>query len=304
MTNKNNDFVEENPFQYLKLRWLVFWFFLMMIVFAIQLSIISELIFKKSIDTESPFYNEIIIPILIILIFIFLIGWLLRQFDLIGIKTEHLIGKIPPHYKWLNLVTLVIGHSFMFSGIYRILAYLISFIYPEYVQFHLEKYALEFLQSPDSLSETLLFSIFGIMLYFITVVVLHRLSYKWGQKNTFIIFALFYFILGLHFIPFMFAYLTEFIIFPLIYLESLSFIVLIISCLIDFLINNIWFWFRINIINDLYVTNIAQLREQLWLGILYLILGTPIIVSFLRKNWHKLKEPLPYFINKAQDPNS
>lgn len=85
----------------------------------------------------------------------------------------------------------------------------------------------------------------------------------------------------------------------LLYLKTRTLIVVGTGYVIDGIISLFWNYSGINEY-DLSLNLVEQLRDRVWIGVIFLVISTPILVRFIYQNWHRINEPLPYFTNSSQ----
>lgn len=121
---------------------------------------------------------------------------------------------------------------------------------------------------------------------------------KWGTKKAilvlccFVAFLFYPYIIGAIFITLIdtFLYLKfRTLIVPLV----ADFIGGVISYPMSYFLNIYWYGSSNNIIE--------RLQEGIWLWLLLTVVSAPFVIRFIYQNWHLINEPLPYFLNAAQD---
>ena len=298
----------ENPFIYLKVRYIYLYACAISIGIGLQLFFIDSWIglgiFSSTSESEfaDPTYEYIFG---IITYFVF--GAIaFRQCKLHRIKIEYLIGKIPPHYSWKRLF-LFSGLAFLFLRSLKMISYyLISLYYPESVQTQLFNdigiFELEESFTP-ALYAVLKYGIHNIVAvtvaYFVTYgIVFHRFYSKWGIYKAFAFQVLMVIVFNLNnpiSIPLAVIYM---LLSCLLYIKYRTLILLAIFDLFLLAIDLIVEICRQLAGQDL--ISVAQLESEIGLSIAVFTITTPYIIYWLKQNWFDRDRPMPYFAN-AED---
>ncbi len=308
MPLSNIPFPEENPFTKIKIRHFIVWFFLFCAMAGFQLGIISFILTSDTEIEKLPYYETIIMPFLIIFCFALSIAWLVRQCRLVGIESKYLIGKIPDNFQWRELAGIAIATSFLSSGFWRISYYLLSFLFPSWINNFYQTSKATNAQNNlfiiifstreyQFIIENIYFILLIPLMMFLAGFIIHRLTAKWGKKKSMLALFVFYIISAF---PNILGSVTEFILFPFLYLTSRTLLIPVISYLINWLFFSAWnfCWFLFGE-NNLIIKE--DLNIILGLGIIYIVFSLPFIIYFVRKNWYVMKKPLPYFTNKEEN---
>jgi uncharacterized protein len=302
-------FPEENPFYRIKVRQIFLWFVLFFIIvivgyviFFAAIAPIVKINFNKNPD-------PIIGGIAGINLFLLLGAWLRRQCNLVGIDITRLIGKIPRNYKWLTLIGLVVARYAFITGAFRIVYYLISFFSYSWVEnklkinlsngSFLKNLSITFSPTLYILIDYIFMTLFIVgFIFLIYGVVLHRWSTKWGIKKTILYLCVFWTLLSIP-EPIFLLIIIYTVIDILLYLQTRTLIVIGIGYVLDLSIGLVWNYSGINKY-DLSLSLVEQLRDRVWIGVIFLAISTPILVRFIYQNWHRIDQPLPYFTNSSQ----
>jgi uncharacterized protein len=303
-------FPEENPFYRIKVRQIFLWYVLFVIIIGVGYGTFFGAIAAITKSNFTKILDPIIVAIAGINLILLLGAWLRRQCNLVGIDIKWLIGKIPRNYKWLTLIKLIAARYAFNIGISQIVYCFISFFAYSWVEKKL-KFSLANDSFLKVLSTTfspalLLFLSFVVNLitlaYFIFLIfgiVLHRWSTKWGTKRTILYFCIFFGIISLLNGNFLFILALYIVVEILLYLQTRTLVVVGVAYLIDIIIGLLWNYSGISNY-DLSLSLVEQLRDRVWIGIIFLAISTPILVRFIYQNWHRIDEPLPYFTNSSQ----
>jgi uncharacterized protein len=312
MSLSDIQFPDDNPFCRIKVRHIIlgfiFFFFIVFFWYGLIFGAIST-------TTNSNTYTDLdpVVELsLLILCFLLTGAWLWRQCNLAGIKIKCIVGKLPRNYRWGSLIGLIIAKFFVLIGIFRIFYYFISFWAYSWVENQL-KLNLDNSESLSDLAKTFspklyllldflsIFIFFIFLLFFFYGVVLHRWSLKWGIKKTLLYLCLFILFIGILSRVYIAFALVIYVLFDiLIYLKTKTLLTVFIGYLVDMVVNYAW---NYSIFGkyDLSISLVEQLRDRVWIGAILLVISTPFLARFFYQNWHRINEPLPYFINAAQD---
>lgn len=115
----------KQAFSELKLRWLLFWEMLTIVVLVLSLIVANR--FKIIID------YPLVIEICGYIVYAIPIVWLLISFRGLGIAVGELWGSFPRKYQWWKTVFLVIGLLFLSGGTLLVSAWALSYVVPSYV---------------------------------------------------------------------------------------------------------------------------------------------------------------------------
>jgi len=286
----------ENPFINFTTRSLLLCALLISLLLGFLLSIVTEL---SGLSPNEPIFTLISYN----LIFILLCLWAIERLSQLQVKTDYIIGKVPPNYRWLPTIGIVINILLFSLGSGQLLFYLLSFVAPGFVESILNEQI--FLSGSDNFAPAL-----SNILAVITVVVvapiteellfrgilLHRWTAKWGITPALLLTSLVFGILHANLVG-----LSVFgLMMALLYLKTRTLIVPIIC----HALNNLVAIGLELLPKDASNTNPADILEQLnsywWVGMVYVVLSAPWLIDFILKNWPKSVLDLPYFSNGEQ----
>jgi len=286
----------ENPFINFTTRSLLLCALLISLAIGFLLRIVTDL---SGLNPNEPVFTLISYN----LIFILLCLWAIERLTQLKVKTDDLIGKVPPNYHWLPTIGIVINILLFSLGSGQLLFYLLSSVAPGFVESILGEQI--FLSGSDNFAPAL-----SNILAVITVVVvapiteellfrgilLHRWTAKWGITPALLLTSLVFGILHANIVG-----LSVFgLMMALLYLKTRTLIVPIIC----HALNNLAAVGLELLPKDASTTETADILEQLntywWVGLVYVVLSAPWLIDFIRKNWPTSVLDLPYFSNGKQ----
>lgn len=301
---------EENPFAFIKVRHIVLWLILFAFAVGIWFSLAPWTISIFTQEKLTLDSDPIVEWFFIILVMLLTAAWSWRQCKLVGIDPKKIVGKIPKNFNWLAFVALIVARSLFSRSFFRISYYLTSFVAYSWIDNNLRNLLSRegFLEEISKTFSPVLYAIvywlgnsigFLLSIFIVYGIVLHRWSFKWGQKR-----AVFYFCLlvgltsliegNLSLISIIIYLILEI----LIYLKYRSLIVIFIATIIDVVTNYIFAhsvkWY------DLSSAVVEQLRDRIWVSFTLLAITTPFLIRFIYQNWHLINESLPYYKNSKQ----
>ena len=135
----------------------------------------------------------------------------------------------------------------------------------------------------------------SILLLFI---IIYRLSAKYGLKKTLFCFCFFIFCLNTFSGSFNVLYpIIRLLIIILLYFRTRTLLVPAIYTLLINLLSSIWRFIN----QQMYLTEtsdfVTRFQAQLGLGIILTTISAPYLIYWLKKNWFRKNEQLPYFVN-------
>ena len=150
----------------------------------------------------------------------------------------------------------------------------------------------ELYQITDYLSNIILIPILTLLFF----IIIYRLSAKYGLKKTLFCFCLFIF-LGTFSGFFNVLYpIIRLLIIILLYFRTRTLLVPVIYILLEHLLSSIWMFIN----QQMYLTEtsdfVTRFQSQLGLGIILTVISAPYLIYWLRKNWFRQNEQLPYFV--------
>ncbi|NET56267.1 MAG: CPBP family intramembrane metalloprotease [Symploca sp. SIO2E6] len=283
----------QNPFINFKARSLVLWAILISIALGFLLGVVSSL---SSLNPNDPIFALVVYD----LTFILLCLWAIKRLSRLQINIDYIIGKIPRNYRWLPTIGIVITILLFSLGSGQLLLYLLSFFAPNWVESIINEEI--FLSGADNFATVL-----NNVLAFITIVVvapvteellfrgilLHRWAAKWGIRPALLVTSLLFGILHTNVVG-----LSVFgLMMALLYIKTRTLIVPIVC----HALNNLAAVGLGLIPNDTSTTDmLEQLHSEWWVGIIFVVLSAPLLISFISKNWPRPTFPLPYFSNGEQ----
>ena len=293
----NNVFAEENPFTYIRVRYIFICFFLLLFLFLTQLFVIYLIM---GIDYKKTELDPIISYFLGDLTLLLTIVWTVRQLKLAQLNTMQIVGKLSFYYPWLVIIGIVIARIVFSSGIFRVSYYPLSFIFPKLVASILTP---DFLIEASKSSFPTLYYLVNILdrllvtpiaeAFLFQGVILHRWSAKWGVRPAIIILSFLYSILySSNFLGGFSLGLMQ----TMFYIKSRTLLVPIVARIIN---NAIVFVIFFLTLSD--ESSVETLRSQLGIGVVCLVLSTPVLIWLLYKNRIRPAEKLPYFANATDD---
>jgi uncharacterized protein len=296
----NNDFeiTSENPFLNFRVRHLLLVGFLISLVTGFVLTLLSSL---SGIDPNEP----ILAPIIYTLTFIWLCLWARQRLRHLKISFKPLIGHLPNHYPWLPTLAIVIAILLFSLGSGHLLFYSVSFFAPTLVESLLKQKT--FLSDAETFAP-LLHNLLAVIVVTVVApvveelifrgIILHRWTAKWGVTPAVLISALLFAILHANIIGlFVFGVMMA-----LLYIKTRTLIVPIVCHALN---NLIAVGLELASLNSKTVetmTLLEQLHSYWWVGVVYIVLSAPWLITFIYKNWPKQSLGVPYFMNGS--PNS
>lgn len=287
----DNEFSEENPFQYIKLRQIL----LCLVLIVTGLSTQIVLIYLAT-GQDYKTIDPVLLLFLSSLSIGLTIAWTLRRLKLIEVNPNRIIGKLPNSYRWLPIIGIVIARVIFSLGIFRVTYYPLSFIFPAWLEKTLSDSFLN--DAAKSFSPTLfvVLSIINALLvspifdvFIFQGIVLHRWAAKWGVRRAVISLSLLYSILNSYnFLGGLSLGLMQ----NLLYIKSRTLIVPIICRVINNALGLLVFFITLSVENSL-----EQFRSELKIAIFGVAISTPLLIWVLYKNRIRANEQLPYFAN-------
>lgn len=254
-------------------------------------------------ETRELFRRNMDKPIEYFTIFFLYCIWLflvLRDLKIAGFKIKDFI----PNLK--NLSTLVIKIAIIYSvfnlSFARLINYYSSFIFPNYIENFINDY------KPVNISLFLVEILFSIPIIFfiilIIAIVLQKWSLKWSNKRSiFLLSFIGVFLQALSsFHPSAVLTFFDVIIICILFFKTANLLNAIVYAVIYHIILDIFYFVSYNQNLKISYISIIEYREkhEAFL-ILYLILGVislGLIIDFIRKNFPKQNDMIPYFQNR------
>ena len=295
----------ENPFIYLKVRYIYLYtvvisigigFQLLLLDNSINLGIFSSL---QEFEFTDPIY-EYVFGFITYFVFAAIA---IRQCKLHQVKIGCVIGKIPSRYSWKSLFFFCIFFFLFLKSLKTIIYYLTSSYFPEWVQSELIndvgilKLEESFAPALYAFFKYVIYTIFAFSIYyFITYgIVFHRFYSKWGIYKAFVFLLLMinilYFNISISTVFSVLYVLIE----CLLYLKYRTIILLVIFDLSLLAIDLFVETCRHLAGQDL--ISVAQIESEIGLSIAVFTITAPYIIYWLKQNWFDRDRLMPYFAN-------
>ncbi len=278
--------VNESTFETVKIRYLVLWIILLIIIMTI-FALASHRLLKGA-EWSVTFG----------LLFYALISyWMLRNFRKIHLDYSRFIGNIPHDYNWLFLMTIVFSVIIFSLGITELSRYIISILDPGILG-ELPRTSLFYTPQDTPLAPFMNFLDFltGVIAAPIVEellfrgVMLHRFTFKWGLKKAILTSSLIFGVLHADFIgAFIFG-----LVMCILYIKTGTIIIPIIAHMLNNLLAyGMQMLSNINHQNSALVS--ATPNPNIGMAIFLLIVAGMVIFYFLYRNWPKVYWNPPYF---------
>ncbi|MBE9111322.1 CPBP family intramembrane metalloprotease [Nodosilinea sp. LEGE 07298] len=286
----------ENPFLALKARQVVVMFFMITAGLALVFSTLGALELLP-LQGDDP----ILAPILYSLIFFGLCVAILLAARRLPLRLTVLLGPVPRHLAWVQLLWLVVG-VFLFSlGAFQVSYLGLSLVAPGLVETTLSQ---SLLLSPDQATAPGLYN--TLMLFSVLVVapiteefifrgvLLHRWGVKWGVRPAIVLTSVLFGVLHSNLIGlFVFG-----VVMSLLYLSTRSLLVPMVAHAINNAIaSGVDFLATQPTANA--IDTLAEFRASWWLGVLCLLVSAPWVLRYVAYHWPERQAPLPYFLNQG-----
>ncbi|PSN12484.1 CPBP family intramembrane metalloprotease [filamentous cyanobacterium CCT1] len=286
----------ENPFLALTARQVVVMFVVISAGLALVFSTLGTLELLP-LQGEDPIFA----PILYSLIFVGLCAAILLTTRRLPLRLTTLLGPVPRHLAWVQLLWLVVG-VFLFSlGAFQVSYLGLSLVAPGLVETTLSQSLLlsaDQATAPGLYNALMLFSVLVVAPiteeFIFRGVLLHRWGVKWGVRPAIVLTSVLFGVLHSNLIGlFVFG-----VVMSLLYLSTRSLLVPMaahainnaIASGIDFLATQP----TANAIDTL-----AEFRASWWLGVLCLLVSAPWVLRYVTYHWPERQDPLPYFMNQG-----
>ena len=290
------DTIPENPFLNFKARNLLFGGFLLSVAIGLAVSPISSF---SGFNSHDPVFALLISCLTFMLLSLWTVLRLHRQ----QIKVKRLIGHLPNHYPWLPTLGIVISILLFSLGSGQLFYYALSFSNPTLVESLLKQKT--FLSGSETVTPLFhnLLIIFTILIvapvteeFIFRGVLLHRWTAKWGVTPALLISALLFGLLHANIVGlFVFGLMMA-----VLYLKTRTLIVPIICHALNNLVAVGLELASQNSGTTEKFDVLTELRAYWWVGVVYIVLSAPWLITFLYNNWPKPSLPLPYFANSGR----
>ncbi|WP_035988780.1 CPBP family intramembrane glutamic endopeptidase [Leptolyngbya sp. KIOST-1] len=286
----------ENPFLALKARQVVVMFFMISAGLALVFSTLGTLELLP-LQGDDP----ILAPILYSLIFVGLCGAILLTSRRSPLRLAALLGPIPRHLAWMQLLWLVLG-LFLFSlGAFQVSYLGLSVVAPGLVEATLRQ---SLLLSVDQATAPGLYN--GLMLFSVLVVapiteefifrgvLLHRWGLKWGVRPAILLTSILFGVLHSNLIGlFVFG-----VVMSLLYLSTRSLLVpMVAHALNNAIASGVEFLATQPSANA--IDTLAEFRAGWWLGVVCLLVSAPWVLRYVVYHWPDRQALMPYFANQG-----
>ncbi|HEY3285114.1 MAG TPA: CPBP family intramembrane glutamic endopeptidase [Armatimonadota bacterium] len=274
---------DDNPFQWLTARSLLFWVFL-------------SIFFFNALATS--FGRAVTDPDVALLLRVWLYGslltWVMWRMVRLDIDEERLVGRVPPRFPWPAIGGLALMLALFSLGAALVSQYAISLAAPQLLAEALKQAKqAEVLQGNARLLYNIGEALFEILLVPVTQevvlrgVLLHRWTVKWGVRRAVLATSL----LGTLFGPDLFSYFVLFLVMAALYVRMRSLVVPLV-CHVLFSL------FSLALVvgaDSLAEGPLKELRTQAMLGGALLLITAPPLARYLRQNWPADEWVAPYF---------
>jgi len=245
--------------------------------------------------------DPILVPILYMLTFISLCGWVVGRCRMRGLPLRYLVGSLPVGYPWPAFLGLM-ASVFLFSlGAFQLSYYGLSWITPSLVESTLERPLLL------SAAETATPGLYnGLRLFSVLVVapvteeflfrgiLLHRWGSKWGLGSAVVLTSILFGLLHSNLVGlFVFG-----VVMALLYLHSRTLWVPILAHALN---NAIAPGLELATSPDrtaMAVTSLEEFRASWWVALLLVLLSAPWVGRYIYRSWPRRHTQLPYFANR------
>jgi uncharacterized protein len=288
----------DNPFLALKARLVVGVFFMISVGLVLLLIVLGTFnLLPLRID------DPILAPILYIVVFSGLCLSILMVARHPTIQLADLLGPLPRHLAWLQLLWLVLG-LFLFSlGAFH-LSYLgLSLVAPNLVEATLQQSLLlsaEKAASPGLYKALMVFSVVVVAPvteeFIFRGVLLHRWGVKWGIQAAILMTSVLFGILHSNLVGlFVFG-----VVMSLLYLSTRSLLVPMVAHAMNNAIASGIEFFSAQAANDTTIDTLLEFRTSWWLGVVCLLVSAPWVLRYVFYHWPNSHTQLPYFVNQSQ----
>jgi membrane protease YdiL (CAAX protease family) len=293
-----SNYPAENPFTTLKARWLLVGFFVISIGLGLGLIILGSL-HLLPIQVGDP----ILAPVLYILVFTSLCGLIVARRRFFALHLRDLIGPMPWHLAWLQLLWLVVG-VFIFSvGAFQVSYLGLSWVAPHLVEATLQQSRLLLADQsadPSLYNSLMLFSVVVVAPvteeFLFRGILFHRWAVKWGVRAAIVMTSVLFGLLHSNLIGlFVFG-----VVMSLLYLTTRSLLVPIAAHALNNALASGLDYAAIRASPSTPIHTLADFQANWWLGIVCLLVSAPWVLRYVAYHWPIPSTPLPYFANQRQ----
>jgi hypothetical protein len=292
----NSKMTAENPFLQFQARSLILWCFLISLGLGLTFDLIAGF---NGFNPQDPVFT----PIIYILTFNLLSFWAIQRLCQLPFNFKRLIGDLPNRFPWLPTIGIVIAILLFSLGSGQLFFYALSFSHPSFVESLLQEKT--WLSSSETFAPLLHNILTIIAVLFVAPVteellfrgiLLHRWTVKWGVTPALLISSLLFGILHTNVIGlFVFGLMMA-----LLYIKTRTLIVPI-ACHFLNNLTAVGLEFVSQGSGTTETANILdQLRSDWWVGVVYMVLSAPWLITFIYKNWPKQPSSVPYFTNAPE----
>lgn len=288
-----------NPFDTLKVRMIVLGFVVIWVFMGLLYGALGSLNLLP-LQPDDP----ILAPVFYILVFSSLCLLLLLWSRNASMRLQALWGRWPRQLSWGELGLLVVG-VFLFSlGAFQLSYLLLSWVFPDLVETTLQQSLLlssEETTQPGMYNGLILLSALVVAPlaeeFLFRGILLHRWGTKWGIRVGVILSSLLFGLLHSNLVGlFVFG-----LVMSLLYLRSRCLLVPITAHALNNAIASFLEFLTARLETNVPANTLADFRASWWLGVLCLLVSSPIIWRFIRANWPRPQQGLPYFVNFHRD---
>ena len=291
-----------NPFQELRLRWLLLWFITSIPIAIIIFSILSGLYYILDlIESVQGSFND---PALLLITesiyrYGFLTIWIYYIFKKHNISPKVLIGNFEQKYPWKIIFFIFVATIFYSLGAHWTLSYPLAHIIPDQISSLLNE---KIFFTPNDTTTPII----GNIVMFLNLVVLapifeelffrgilfSRLSTKWNQTTAIIISSI---IFGCLHPPNIIGASVFGAILCIFYTRTNSLIVPITI----HSINNLIIVVIVLLVGktDTAINQLSNFENELFVALLFIVISSPIVFGTLTRWWPKQNDDLPYKAN-------
>lgn len=293
MTSQNS--LVPNHFQNLKARSILLWGLISLPILILISFLWTRIARLANINPKDPIFGLLIS---FVWVYGLIVSWSLRQFNRFKISFRRIIGTVPPNYRWLPTIGLVICVLLLSLGSFYLVYYFVSFIAPSYVKSILNTkiFSLDSKTSVPILYDTLTVITLVVVApiteeLFFRGILLHRWTVKWGVRRAVLISSLVFAVLHGNIVGlFIFA-----LVMAVLYIKTGTLLVPIACHALNNAIVAVISLIGMSQGSAKTVYTLEQFRANVWVGLVFIALSAPWVIRFLYKNWPSQRWQAPYF---------
>ncbi len=280
-----------NPFRTLKTRWAIPWAILgIVLTYAAVIITTPNLDFDRISPTGALLASN--------LFYVALVVWMVRQFRRHGVDFRRLLGRLPAGYNWFAMLGIWLATVAFSAGAALVIGYAVSIIAPDELPWLLKDQLIIFDFGNAAYPAVFIgsFLIIGPTVEEVLYrgVLINRWGIKWGF-NIAIIAPVVIFGFG-DYLGMVGAFMVGMVA-AILYIRTRTLLVPI----------------AMHVLNKLLViiaslifprqgqletaTAVEAVQSTVLPGVILLLLATPVLVWYLRKNWPSRDDPLPYEVS-------